>query len=58
MVEHARAPIDRGAVEALGKVQNTGSAIASVLPEPREVVTTTRLPHRSPTSRLLAPAGR
>src|SRR5262249_36216750 len=34
------------------------SAIASVLPEPREVVTTTRLPHRSPASRLLAPAGR
>jgi len=33
------------------------SAIASVLPEPREVVTTTRLPHRSPASRLLAPAG-
>src|SRR5215469_1440076 len=34
------------------------SAIASVLPEPREVVTTTWLPHRSPASRLLAPAGR
>jgi hypothetical protein len=34
------------------------SAIASVSPTPREVVTTTRLPHRSPMSRLLAPAGR
>src|SRR6516164_1146768 len=29
MVEHARAPIDRGAVEALGKVQNTGQRIFS-----------------------------
>jgi hypothetical protein len=28
MVEHARAPIDRGAVEALGKVQNTGHRVA------------------------------
>src|SRR5262249_22743882 len=27
MVEHARAPIDRGAVEALGKVQNTGHRV-------------------------------
>src|SRR3974377_1984532 len=34
------------------------SAIASVSPEPREVVTPTRLPHKSLASRLLAPAGR
>src|SRR2546421_38458 len=34
------------------------SAIASVLPEPRDVVTTTSLPQRSPSNRLLAPAGR
>ena len=34
------------------------SAIAKVLPEPRVVVTVTSLPHRSPLSRLLAPAGR
>jgi hypothetical protein len=34
------------------------SAIASVLPTPRDVVTSTSLPHRSPNRRLLAPAGR
>ena len=29
MVEQARAPIDRGAVQALGKVQNTGQRVFS-----------------------------
>jgi len=29
MVEHARAPIDRGAVQAFGKVQNTGHRVLS-----------------------------
>jgi hypothetical protein len=60
MVEHARAPIDRGAVEALGKEQNTGHRVFShrqLLPEPREVVTTTRLPHRSPTADCWRPQG-
>ena len=34
------------------------AAIAKVLPTPREVVTGTSLPHKSPRRRLLAPAGR
>ena len=32
------------------------SAICTVLPTPREVVATTSLPHRSPLTKLLAPA--
>jgi hypothetical protein len=47
--------------QALGDVHDPShriSAIGSALATPREVATVTPLPHRSPRSRLLAPAGR
>ena len=69
---HEELAIDPGLVRIVGNTDSfvTGSGFTltpvlglvppdiSIVPDPREVVTTTSLPHRSPSRRLLAPAGR